>query len=403
MNNTYTLKHFASWIESYPTWAELKAYITSEAGGKLDIVENDNQNNEVIIRYDKKSSDMTRDYVRWCRSVVWDCERNRPLSVATPKAADITNDMMSKTGDICEGLQFENFYEGVTMNIYKATDGSKKIATRTKLGASGNFYSQRSFAELYKEACVASGEPELADDMSFKSIIVQHPEHRIVGRITKPQIIVLHSGSIAADGTVTITECVPAITERPAATVTIKDWFTELTLSKGWEWQGIVIKDGKGNRWRLRSNVYRLVRSLRGETPRPDERFFLLRSRGMVKSYLFYYPEDRQRYWDYETWLRTATEEVFALYCAVYKERSKDFADVPKKYQTHLAGIHALYTGQLRAANKTVNKAVARDYMNGLPVPRLLFLMNHDLRRRHRLVQQQVAPMTLAVPLVHNP
>lgn len=397
MNNTYTLKHFASWIESYPTWAELKAYITSEAGGKLDIVENGS--NEVIIRYDKKSSDMTRDYVRWCRSIVWDCERNRPLSVATPKAADITNDMMSKAG---EGLQFENFYEGVTMNIYKSADGSKKIATRTKLGASGNFYSQRSFAELYKEACVASGEPELADDMSFKSIIVQHPEHRIVGRITKPQIIVLHSGSIAADGTVTITECVPAITERPTADKTIRDWFTELTLTKGWEWQGIVVKDGKGNRWRLRSNVYRLVRSLRGETPRPDERFFLLRSRGMVKSYLFYYPEDRQRYWEYETWLRTATEEVFALYCAVYKERSKDFADVPKKYQVHLAAIHALYTGQLRAANKTVNKAVARDYMNGLPVPRLLFLMNHDLRRQRRL-QPQVAPMALAVPLVHTP
>ena len=396
MNNIYTLKHFATWIESYPTWAELKSYITSEAGGKLDVIEN---NGTAIIRYDKKSSDMTRDYVRWCRSIVWDCGQNRPLSVATPKAADMTNDFMMKVGSACSNLQFENFYEGVTMNVYKSADGTNAIATRTKFGASGNFYSQRSFAELYKEACASQGNPQLSNGIDFLSIIVQHPEHRIVGRITQPSWIALHSGSIAADGTVTITECVPPCAEKPSDQQTIKDWFTGLTLTKGWEWQGIVIKDGQGNRWRLRSNVYRLVRSLRGETPRADERFFLLRSRGMIKTYLFYYPEDRQRYWDYETWLRNATEEVFGLYCAVFKERSKDYANIAKKYQPHLSAIHAQYTGQLKAANKTVNKAVVRDYMNGLPVPRLLFLMNFDLRRRRHQQQQQSGTVQLSIPL----
>ena len=123
-----------------------------------------------------------------------------------------------------------------------------------------------------------------------------------------------------------------------------------------------------------------MIRTIRGETPRKDERFFNLRTKGLVKSYLFYYPEEKQDFWGYENWLRMATEEIFKEYCAVYKERSKEFGAVAKKYQVHLSTLHGLYTTVLRPDNKTVNRGFVRDYMNGLPVPRLLFLMNFDKR-----------------------
>jgi hypothetical protein len=127
-----------------------------------------------------------------------------------------------------------------------------------------------------------------------------------------------------------------------------------------------------------------MVRSLRGDTPRSDERFFTLRSSGMIKTYLSYYPEDKQRYWEMETWLRLLTEQIFNLYCGIYKERAIDFATVPKMYQTHLAIIHNKYIKNLRSAGNTVNKGVVRDYINTLPIPRLLFMLNFNKRSTNR-------------------
>lgn len=383
---TYTIKHFSNWMANYATWAELKDFITSEAGGKLKVIESPD-GNEAIIRYDKKTSNMADESVRWCRSVVWDCKDNRPLSVATPKANEETEQFMTMNGSQFgeNGFYFEDFIEGVTMNIYKASNGDNsnkvtKVASRTKFGATGNYYSQRSFLDLYHDACTFNGGPSL-ENYDFMCIIVQHPEHRIVSRISKSAWFPLHAGRVMENGDIEITELTKKTAEQlPENDGSLKKWFAQLTISKGWQWQGLIIKNGTGQRWRLRSNVYKMVRSLRGDTPRSDERFFVLRSNGMIKTYLSYYPEDKQRYWEMESWLRNLTEHIFMLYCGIYKERSVDFANVPKMYQTHLASIHAKYLKNLREKGSTVNKAVVRDYMNALPVPRLLFMLNFDKR-----------------------
>lgn len=389
VNRTYIIDCFANWIDRYPSWTELKQYVTSEAGGKLIVVEGTGANaHRAIIRYDKNISDMTRQDVQWARSVIWNCETNRPLSVLTPKAQNMTSEQLSKSiENIQNEYQIEEYLEGVTMNVYRdgATGSCFKTATRTKFGAVGKFYSKRSFADLFDEAMrikPLNSENEADVEVNdFFCILLQHPEHRIVSKIANPNWLMLHRGRIQPDGRIEITECVPEFTfEKSTEETTFQDWFNQKMLEKGWQWQGICIKDGKGGRWRIRSSIYRLVRDLKGNTPRQDERFFTLRGKGLVKTYLTYYPEDKQTFWDYEAWLRSATEEVFNLYCAIYKEHSKNFNETPRKYHPHLSAIHGLYQGQLKEEGKTINKAVVRDYMNSLPVPRLLFLMNFDKR-----------------------
>ncbi len=380
MSITYTINHFSNWISAYPEWKDLKAYIMSEAGGSLNVFESSGTN-EAIIRYDKNKSDMSREDVRWCRSVVWDTNKNRPLSVATKKTDSnpVISEFMNKNKSELDdaGLYIENYLEGVTINIYTVGD-VMRIASRTRLGASGSYYSKRSFAELYNDACKEKGVPNLRN-ANFMCLMLQHPEHRIVGSVAKPNWIALHTGRIAENGDVTITESALDRVVPPADRL-LKDWFGQAIIDNGYSWQGICIKDGLGHRWRCPSVTYKMVRALRGDTPRKDERFFNLRSKGFVKTYLFYYPEDKQDFWNYENWLRSTTDEIFNEYCAVYKERSKEFGAVAKKFQVHISTLHGLYMNKLRAESKTINRAFVRDYMNGMPIPRLLFLMNIDKR-----------------------
>jgi hypothetical protein len=387
---SFTLDYFKNWASTYTTWTALKDYITSEAGGNLRVIE-DAERGEAIIRYDKKVSDLSRPEVRWCRSVIWNTVTNRPLSVMPPKGMDMTGDMMAMT-EMPAGWTVDEYYEGTTLALYNNSD-ERRIASRTKFDATGGFYSKRSFAELYAECNF-----ELVPGTNaFMSVLIQHPEHRVVGQVANAKSYLLHTGTVADDGAITISESIKTTTV-PANFdgKPLVNWFADEVTKRGWEWQGIVIKDGKGTRYRLRSNTYRMVRSLRGETPRADERFFSLRRQGLIKTYLYYYPEDKQRYWDYENWLRDATEELYKTYCVVYKEHSMQLEAVSKKWHVHLAGLHGQYMQTLRPAKKTVNRDVVKDYMNGLPTPRLLFLMN---------LEKRTMPLkpTAAVPLATSP
>lgn len=382
MSVTYQLTYFKDLIAAYPTWAELSAHLKSEAGGGLVIT--DEYEGKVIIHYDKRTSNMSADHVRWSRSVVWDVAANRPIAVAPPKASEPDDAMMESVGPK-DGWTYQDYLEGVTLNVWlSGARPESEMASRTRFGADGGYYSSKTFRDMLADALDGMALGDLIPEgYTFISVLLQHPEHRVVEKVAAPAIFRLHAGRFDADGTVTIDEGVggsPHEVDAPAAEQTVKDWFGELASAKAWEWQGVVMKDGAGHRWRLRSNSYRMVRSLRGSMARTDERFFSLRGAGLVKTYLYYYPEDKQLYWRLEKWLRATTNAIYAAYCAVYKERSKELDAVDPMFRTHVRGMHAKYLAELRPAGKTMAHAEAVAYMNAQPVPRLLFMLNFEKR-----------------------
>jgi hypothetical protein len=378
----YTLSYFQELVTAHPTWITLSTHLKSEAGGGLIIT--DEVDGLAIIHYNKRTSDMNANHVRWSRSVVWDTVANRPVAVAPPKATEVDDAMMDQVGANA-GWTYQDYLEGVTLNVWRTENGSRpSIASRTRFGADTGFYSSKTFRDMLADALDGMVVEDLIPEgYTFISVLLQHPEHRVVEKIVAPAIHRLHAGRCSADGTITIDECIgggPGEVDEPAAGQTLKAWFGELAAAKPWEWQGVVIKDGSGRRWRLRSNSYRMVRSLRGSTARADERFFLLRSAGLVKTYLYYYPEDKRLFWATEKWLRTTTNAIFAAYCDVYKAKALELDAVDPMLRTHLRGLHAKYLAELRSAGRTVNHAEAVAYMNSQPVPRLLFMLNFHKR-----------------------
>ncbi len=372
---TYTLNIFASLCAEYPTYEQLAAYLRSEAGGRIAISE---ENGLAIFHYDKKISDMSR--ASWMRSVVWDMTTNRPIAVAPPKATEVDDEFMAMEG---APATIQEYLDGTTLNVW-TKDGSVHIASRTKFGANKGFYGAKTFREMLDDALGDKTlESLIPEGCTFASVLVQHPEHRVVEAVEAARLYVLHAGHMEEDGTVHIDEAVagaPPSVNGPAVGESIATWFSGLATSQSWNWQGVCMKDGRGRRFRLRSNSYRMVRSLRGSTARSDERFFALRAGGLVKTYLYYYPEDKKLYWRYETFVRGVTAAIYAEYCAVFKEKSKELDAVDPKLLTHVRALHAKYLAELRPGGKTVVRATAIQYVNSMPVPRLLYLLNVDKR-----------------------
>jgi hypothetical protein len=376
----YTLTIFRDLIGATTSWQNLKEYVMSDAGGRLIVNESD-CGRYAIIHYDKKISNMSMQHVQWFRSVVWDISLNRPISVAPPKASG------SESANI---TSFQHYLDGININVYRGkSESTLQLATRTSFGAKGKFYSKRSFAELFGD-CFSAASPDVkniidynnmqpgADEVGrFISVLIQHPEHRIVDTITSPAMWLLHVGIVREDGVVLIDEGVCTIpdVERPIENESQQGWFERVSANKDWRWRGVVLKDGTGNRWRIKSSAYQMVRYLRGNTPRFAELFFSLRLQNLVTTYLVYYPECTDEFTSYEKSIRNMSYELNKYYSNVYKNKTITMDAVPSHWHIHLKGLHHKYKTDLKTQGKKITKDVVVDYMNSLPVPRILFLL----------------------------
>lgn len=282
------------------------------------------------------------------------------------------------------------------VNAYKTAGatGAPLLASRSKLGATGTYYSPRSFEALLEDALAEAhttvaellGTPASGGETAtFVSLLLQHPEHRIVAQTTRPSVHVVHRGRVLASGEVVMDEQVadhgiaaldaPVTPTLPLTPETMGPWMTAETERRGWQWQGIVLKDGKGGRWRMRSTPYSMVRTMRGGTPRQDVRFLQLRQRGLVPTYLIYYPEERAAFRRLEQEVRNVTQHVYDAYVAVHIKKTMTFQDTPAHWRPHIYTLHGQYLGSLRAQGFFVRKKEVIEYVNALPIPRLLHLL----------------------------
>jgi hypothetical protein len=269
------------------------------------------------------------------------------------------------------------------VNAFLDASGIPHLATRSKLGATGTFYSSRSFQDLLADALTEKGIVRLQDILqgsAFVSLLLQHPEHRIVAKHTKPNVYLIHRGSVAADGTVTIHEvndgplAIPRITKPDGFAGTPQQLVIQLAEKNGWQWQGLVLKDGTGGRLRFRSKAYTMVRTLRGDSPRLDVQFLKLREKGMLETYLYYYSEEGQAMWQQEQNIRQLTEQLYTLYVNTHIKHTNKFSELPPFWKTHVYALHSLYLGTLKGRGFFIRKQEVIQYVNQLPIPRILHL-----------------------------
>lgn len=389
----YTVHVFRELCERFPAWNDLQNFLVSDEGGRLRIIQDEsNPEKYVIIRYEKESSNFHLPHVRWFRSVVWNTETNRPVCIAPPKAST-DNDVPLSSKRI-----YQDYLDGTMINCFKDVEQFYTV-TRSSFNATGTFYSQKSFGELLNEAYefLKSKDPTVPTSMQewlpqvddaktvCMSLLLQHPAHRVVNIVNEPNIFIVHFSRIYEDGTVIINEDVPhhsiPTLQGPKEGQPLTQWFSQLVEMHGWDWQGITVKDGQGNRWRMRANMYRMIRSLRGNTPKDDIRFAQLYESKLLLTYLVYYPEDRIKYMNYYNKIHYIKKYLYDLYvrCHITKTLKKE--NMNSMWKPHLFSLHGLFLYTLKEKKQFIREKDVGMYIDALKWPQLYQLMqNYDRR-----------------------
>lgn len=427
MTLTYNISVFRELVAQYPTWNALRAYLESEAGGLFRVVDTNPSNSLCLIRYDKGVSNMDLPHSKWFRSVVWNTTTNRPVCVAPCKTMGepfpySTLEECRVAGMICQ----ENL-EGFMVNCFQQKDDPVlHITTRSKLDASGTFYSDKTFRHLFCEAyaetyhLVDRSEVTIQNSLGnhyqetvFYSFLVQHREHRIVQSDIVNRVYLIYKGVVHEDGSVTIEDTpvmfggvpniepismdnVPLQTAPGAKSGTyaqvvarrlleeestrrteVEEWAKNVMTTKSHDYLGLVCKDYEGNRWRFRSDKYSAIRSLRGNSPSVRDRFCQLYTSNLLHKYLEYYPEES---WEMSVCLmhvNAIIKTLYNLYVELHIRKTKRIDAIDKMFHPHLYTLQGIYLNQLIPKKKTMNMTEVQLYLHKQPWQRLSFLIRN--------------------------
>jgi hypothetical protein len=374
----YTIDVFTNWA-AYETWGALREYLESAEGGKLRVIEpRDGQ--YAIVRYVKGQSNFELPHVRWCRSVVVDKSLRIPVSVSPPKSSHLTDDFLTSA------VEAEEFVDGSMLNIFRVGEGDVQMATRSRLGGKTKFYDNgKTFEEMFGEALKQVGVEDSkqllrAEHIRFTSVVLQHPSNRIVKKIDSPTLVVVHQGFVSDGGLVTIEEDASEfvvsgdVEIQPYKLEVIRNfksvdaWVSQQAQDRGYGWQGLVLKDGKGGRARVRSAVYETVRRIRGNESSKEERFARLRRSKQIEQYTVFYPEERDTLYDLEGRLRKNTRQLFKFYVDTFRARKTEFYRLPWPYKHHVSELHNQYKENVKmgAKDKKIDLDAAIRYVNTL-------------------------------------
>jgi hypothetical protein len=294
------------------------------------------------------------------------------------------------------------------INCFQTTnDTTVHITSRSKLNAAGTFYSKKTFRELFVEAyedTIQEKENTLFSSLSkpveqngelsvYYSFLVQHTEHKIVKNSTENRVYIIQKGTIYQDGRILVEdgelETIPfaMITTSPSyahiltnqRSMEVQEWCKKILSDKSIDFQGLVFKDRHGNRWRVRSEKYSAIRSLRGNSPSIRDRFCQLYTTNLIHKYLEYYPEDSWSMSIYLVEINKVIKVLYDLYVQLHIHKTKKVEDIDKMFHPHLYSLHGVYLSQLRPTGKVMTHQAVQLYLHKQPWQRLSFLIRKQV------------------------
>ena len=377
---------FKALRDTYPTWAALRAYLTSVEGGQLSISYQTAQ--YALIHYVKGKSNLFLPHVRLFRSVVWDVVENLPVSVTPPKSE--AGESFPRTES---GLRTESgpsaqyvvtpFHDGVMVVQFRCKyTGETLLHTRTYFGGSNTFYSKKTFGEMFAEANRrATWDTRQSEPMANQSFtwILQHPENRVVTKVPEARVVLVHVAVVQADGTVESSPRWGAAvrlfqaggTDGPADI--LRRYPTGGPLDQG---LCILSTTAPYRRYKVRNPAYNTVRLLRGNNASLDYTWLTLWQAGTLHTYLKAYPEEQARANALVDSWKKATADLFHYYEDIFKRHTMTMATAPPKYKSLLFRLHEQY----KTTRVPIGWAACKEFMNQRDIPLMLHVLRWDAR-----------------------
>ena len=353
--------------------------------GLKQTVHTDNGMEYRVIQYKRpiRNQALGRDLGHFRSVIVRD---GRVVCVAPPRALRMKEMEAEHTAYACTA---EEVVEGTMINLFNDA-GEWRIATRSTVGARCTFYKgSPTFRRMFLEAAGLSGlEFEtLPKDVCY-SFVLQHPKNRIVCKVNTAALYLVDRYRISEDGLSAV-----RVPYDDAVGMLLAD--TAVRFPDRWPMSdyravtdayacsttpftnpGVMFRLGDSHvRAKVANPNYEAVRRLRGNHPKSQYRYLVLRQAGQVSQYLMHYPEDSSAFSAFAAQTDAFVKQLHSSYIRARPMKEGD-GSVEEPLRPHVRGLHRVYVQHLRPRGLRVGREDAKAYVGRLPAARLMYVMN---------------------------
>lgn len=367
-------------------------------------------NDYMIVKYDKKTVLPHQYYqVGYMRSMIIDTKSKTLVCIAPSKSislSEIENECKKTTPPT--PIHYEEFVDGVMINVFWEKDKNRwQYATRSNVGADIRFYIQnascKTFRVMFDEALVECNiDLNVLPKEWCYTFVLQHPENRIVSPVKAPRAVLVEAHRVSeANSDDYITPIFPhgekdddkelrrIVNEH---NIPIPEKYTcgsvnearEKYASRNTDFGcvGVVLKDlNQGWRSKIRNPVYEEVKKLRGNIPKLQYLYLVLRQSGGVKKYLEYFREQSDEFKKYRTQVHNFTQTLYLNYVDCFIKKKAHVNTYPHQYKVCMTALHKIYLDTMMLERRHIHKGVVINYFNSLPPQRQMYLLNYNYRK----------------------
>tara|TARA_B110000003_G_scaffold107702_1_gene110191 strand:- start:14493 stop:15722 length:1230 start_codon:yes stop_codon:yes gene_type:complete len=359
------------------------------------LIKKDNyDSNLILIKYNKENINVDNfNTLGRFRSLIYDKNKKEVISYFPAKSESASN-MVNND----ENYMFEEFFEGTMINMfwYDVID-DWEITTRSNIGAKCSYKPDGiNFRVLFLETLnKLQWEFENYDKNFCYTFVLQHNKNRIVTPVNKNRLILVDvatckKNTICRFSRTGLNKVIDNIIKNNNYYLP-EQWKMKYTdmktnLDKApYFFMGYVLHDEiSGERIKFRNESYEYVRHLKGNNPKIQYRYYHLRNNNLVKDYLNYYPEDSKTFSGLRNNLHKYTKALYQCYISCYIKKEKELRLYDYKYKTHMYYLHEIYKNELKDEGGYINMNEVIKYVNSLEPPRLMHVINSDLRVKEK-------------------
>ena len=388
--NNLNLTNLTDFLKSFKTRDELVKFVLERG----ILFTTDDSLGLTILRYNREhpACNFQDPFTRFCRGLIIDREHN---IVCLPPGKHIPFEALQY--DAFENLHVEDFIDGTMINMFYY--GEKwHIATRSKIGANGTWFSKKKFSDMFEEAQGNLDFSKFETNYTY-TFVLRHPENRIVTQYESADLVLVQVRNMS-NLMVENTEIVKrALRERGVeVTIPVKYHFTDLDHlntylgQMSWQQQGVVIKYGSF-RSKLRNQKYKYVKQMRSNNPKMQFCYLELMQNKMIKEYLQYFPEFKVEFNFY--WLQVSNM-IRLLHQTYMNYRVKKLISIDSVPYELRPLVYELHGHHLKSGIK-ITPDFVKSYFQALPIKKIIFVLNYQ--RNHKQEVDMEAPVFTPEPL----
>lgn len=346
-------------------------------------------NDYILMKYDKKALNIENEKtLGLLRSII--TKNDKLVCFAPQKAVNFNKFIESNEFNDCD---ITEFIPGTMINVFydaNSDDDSKwQICTRSNIGAKCRFNldSQKTFRDMFLEAAVNSDLTwDKLDKECCYSFVLEHPENTNLSCVKDARITLTHVYKISDNNIQDITEDVEIeniIKPRNIKNLYphIDDWLELIDLCSDSEnllqQAGFIIKNKNNQRTKILNISFLSAKSLNGNSQKLQYNYYKLRNTNKIYEYLKHFPQHKKQFDEFQEQLYSWTEQLYGFYVSCFIEKNIRLKDAPFEFKPILYELQSTYLNELRPNNRKVTFNYLTKYVKTIPIPKLMFSINH--------------------------